>query len=192
MKAIEDLSQDQPARKEMDTELWSRIDAVIQQLQELLELRKPFIVVLDDPSGNSYIENFLAPRVDPKLAVKHYRRTKEQDAAVGIFEDEEEQDNRPRQPEQEFNLKEEVLSFPANCSNCSAPCDTKMKVVDIPYFKEVVIMSTTCDSCGYKSNEVKAGGAVAPKGRRITLKVADKEDLSRDVLKVRHSMPVKC
>ena len=59
-----------------------------------------------------------------------------------------------------------------------------MKIVNIPYFKEVVIMSTVCDSCGYKSNEVKAGGAIAPHGKRITLKVTDPEDLSRDVLKV--------
>jgi zinc finger protein len=58
-----------------------------------------------------------------------------------------------------------------------------MKVVDIPYFKEVVIMSTVCDSCGYKSNEVKAGGAIADKGKRIKLKVTDVEDLSRDILK---------
>ena len=28
----------------------------------------------------------------------------------------------------------------------------------IPHFKEVVIMATTCDSCGHKSNEVKSGG----------------------------------
>ncbi len=59
-----------------------------------------------------------------------------------------------------------------------------MKVVEIPYFKEVVIMSSTCDGCGYKSNEVKAGGAVAPQGKRITLRIEDQEDLSRDILKV--------
>lgn len=29
--------------------------------------------------------------------------------------------------------------------------------VDIPHFKEVIIMATTCDSCGNRTNEVKAG-----------------------------------
>jgi zinc finger protein len=53
-------------------------------------------------------------------------------------------------------------------------------------------MSTTCDSCGYKSNEVKAGGAIAPKGKRITLKVQDKEDFSRDILKVTLSDKKPC
>lgn len=60
-------------------------------------------------------------------------------------------------------------------------------MLDIPYFKEVIVMCTCCDSCGYKSNEVKAGGAVAPKGQRITLLVTDAEDLNRDILKVVHT-----
>lgn len=46
-------------------------------------------------------------------------------------------------------------------------------------------MSTNCQSCGYKDNEVKSGGAVSEKGKKIILKVEDAEDLSRDLLKVR-------
>jgi hypothetical protein len=55
---------------------------------------------------------------------------------------------------------------------------------DVPFFKEVVVMSSACDACGYKNNEIKSGGAIAPKGRKITLKVIKPEDLCRDVLKV--------
>ena len=44
-------------------------------------------------------------------------------------------------------------------------------------------MSTNCDKCGYRDNEVKSGAAISSKGKRITLKVEDKEDLSRDILK---------
>ena len=44
-------------------------------------------------------------------------------------------------------------------------------------------MSTVCDHCGYKSNEVKTGGAVPEKGSRVSLKVTDPEDLARDILK---------
>lgn len=47
-------------------------------------------------------------------------------------------------------------------------------------------MSTNCDHCGYRDNEVKSGSAISEKGKRITLKVDDKEDLSRDILKVRN------
>ncbi len=45
-------------------------------------------------------------------------------------------------------------------------------------------MSTVCEFCGYKSNEVKTGGQVSEKGRKITLKVEDPDDLTRDILKV--------
>ena len=59
-----------------------------------------------------------------------------------------------------------------------------MMPVDIPHFKEVILMSTVCEYCGYKSNEVKTGGEVSKKGRKITLKVEDSDDLTRDILKV--------
>jgi hypothetical protein len=45
-------------------------------------------------------------------------------------------------------------------------------------------MSTNCDHCGYRDNEVKSGAAISEKGKRITLRVEDGEDLSRDILKV--------
>ena len=48
-------------------------------------------------------------------------------------------------------------------------------------------MSTNCDRCGYRDNEVKSGSAISDKGKRIILKVEDREDLSRDILKVIHS-----
>ena len=44
-------------------------------------------------------------------------------------------------------------------------------------------MSTNCDRCGYRDNEVKSGAAISPQGKRIILKVEDTEDLSRDILK---------
>ena len=56
-------------------------------------------------------------------------------------------------------------------------------VVDIPHFKEVVIMATLCDYCGHKTNEVKSGGGIEPHGTKISLKVTDPTDLARDVLK---------
>lgn len=50
--------------------------------------------------------------------------------------------------------------------------------------QDVLIMSTNCEHCGYRDNEVKSGGAISQKGKRITLRVEDQEDLSRDILKV--------
>jgi zinc finger protein len=53
----------------------------------------------------------------------------------------------------------------------------------IPYFKEIIIMSFNCESCGVHSVEVKTGGALSAKGRKITLKVDNLEDLGRDLYK---------
>ena len=45
-------------------------------------------------------------------------------------------------------------------------------------------MSTNCEACGYRDNEVKSGSAISEQGKRVTLTVEDKDDLSRDILKV--------
>lgn len=81
------------------------------------------------------------------------------------------------------NLNTEVQTFTAGCPVCHELTPTHMKIVNIPHFKDVILMSTVCDHCGYKSNEVKTGGAIPEKGRKISLKVTDPEDLSRDILK---------
>ncbi|KAF2798319.1 zf-ZPR1-domain-containing protein [Melanomma pulvis-pyrius CBS 109.77] len=85
--------------------------------------------------------------------------------------------------DEEEIIENQVYSFPATCPGCTRSCATNMKMVNIPHFKQVVLMSTVCEHCGYRSNEVKTGGEVPEKGRRITLSVNNKEDLSRDILK---------
>ena len=44
-------------------------------------------------------------------------------------------------------------------------------------------MASVCEKCGYKTNEVKSGSGFSDKGKKITLKVKNTIDLSRDVLK---------
>jgi zinc finger protein len=77
----------------------------------------------------------------------------------------------------------EVMTFPSHCFACHTPGEERMVRLEIPYFKEIVIMSYVCDQCGYRNNTIKAGGSIAPKGRKISLLVKNKEDLCRDMLK---------
>ncbi|CAE6466656.1 unnamed protein product [Rhizoctonia solani] len=156
---------------------------------------KPFTVQLDDPTGNSWIE-FYGSIDDPKWSMRQYERTPEQNAAIGIGIGE----NAPtvqakhvanakdvidakRDEDDDVVPNEEIYVFPGTCSSCSAPLDTMMKRVVIPYFKDIFIMSTNCAACGYRDNEIKSGGAISEHGKRVTLKVEDSEDLSRDILK---------
>lgn len=79
--------------------------------------------------------------------------------------------------------REEAIKFPTPCPHCTQPAETDMCVTDIPHFKEVIIMSLVCEACGYKSNEVKGGGAIPAFGTTITLQVQHPDDLAREVLK---------
>ncbi|GFS45036.1 ZPR1 zinc-finger domain protein [Actinidia rufa] len=44
-------------------------------------------------------------------------------------------------------------------------------------------MASSCDACGYRSSEVKPGGRIPEKGKKITVLVKNIDDLSRDVIK---------
>ncbi|XP_067288848.1 zinc finger protein ZPR1 [Pseudorasbora parva] len=179
-RAVAGLEQDQSVRKATDPVVAEKIDEFIQRLKKLKEVEEEFTIVIDDPSGNSFIENPFAPQKDTALSVTYYNRTAEHNAALGI-EVEEEQDEKPG--DDLDTMRNEVLVFNTNCPECNAPANTNMKLVQIPHFKEVIIMATNCDSCGHRTNEVKSGGATEELGTRITLHVTDPSDMSRDLLK---------
>ncbi|XP_053852800.1 zinc finger protein ZPR1 isoform X1 [Vidua macroura] len=201
-RAVAGLEQDQPARRATDKEVARKIDEFIGKLRQLKEVNSPFTFVLDDPSGNSFVENPRAPQRDEALVVAHYRRSPQQCALLGLEVSgaapaprgprSREQELTPplqgeegeaRPPDAAEDLRDEVLQFNTNCPECNAPASTNMKLVQIPHFKEVIIMATNCDSCGHRTNEVKSGGAIEPQGTRITLRITDPSDMTRDILK---------
>ncbi|KAG1970502.1 zinc finger protein ZPR1 [Pimephales promelas] len=179
-RAVAGLEQDQPIRKGTDPAVAEKIDEFIQRLKNLKEVQEEFTLIIDDPSGNSFIENPFAPQKDTALSVTYYNRTAEQNAALGIAEEEKEDEKAGDDIDA---MRNEVLVFNTNCPECNAPANTNMKLVQIPHFKEVIIMATNCDSCGHRTNEVKSGGATEDQGTRITLHLTDPSDMSRDLLK---------
>ncbi|XP_073513192.1 zinc finger protein ZPR1 isoform X2 [Phyllobates terribilis] len=178
-RTVVGLQQEQPLRREVDAQVAEKIDAFITKLQTLKDGETPFTFIIDDPSGNSFVENPFAPQKDEALVVTHYRRSREQDSLLGI----ETSDGQKISEEKPEDVKDEVLQFQTNCPECNVPAATNMKLVQIPLFKEVVIMATNCDACGHRTNEVKSGGAIEPLGTRITLHITDPFDLTRDLLK---------
>ncbi|XP_075695913.1 zinc finger protein ZPR1 [Rhinoderma darwinii] len=178
-RTIVGLEQEQPHRRAENIQVAEKIDAFITKLQSLKDGEIPFTFILDDPSGNSFVENPFAPQKDEALTVTHYRRSKEQDSLLGI----ESSDGQKNSEEKPDDLRDEVLQFQTNCPECNAPAATNMKLVQIPHFKDVIIMATNCDACGHRTNEVKSGGAIESLGTKITLHMTDPSDLTRDVLK---------
>lgn len=238
----EDLEGDQPVRKHVDPELHDKIQAVIDKIQKAIDGEiLPLTLVLDDPTGNSWIE-FVPGEPTHKWSHVEYFRTKEQNNRLGIQTADGDEttgadvsapvahsesgmapvsatapelipdssyvpmgttaaasansktqrnESQSKKIEEEVqstekddqDIRDEVQTFNAVCPVCNAPTPTHMKVVNIPHFKDVILMSTVCDHCGYKSNDVKTGGAIPEKGRKIKLKVTDPDDLTRDILK---------
>lgn len=205
---VTDLAFDQPLRRIQDEPNFNKIEELLNNLRAILgdeesedgevvvvgkasevdKPMKPFTLKLDDPAGNSFIE-FIGDMSDPKWNLRTYPRTLQQNVQLGLISLDAAaalQSETKQLPEgttpQEIS-EDEVFEFPGTCSSCSKRVDTKMKRVNIPYFKECLIMSTNCDNCGYRDNEIKSGSAISDKGKRITLKVEDREDLSRDILK---------
>ncbi|XP_062375184.1 zinc finger protein ZPR1 [Sardina pilchardus] len=180
-RAVTGLEQDQVVRRATDPDVAVKIDEFVVKLKELKNVESEFTLVIDDPSGNSFIENLCAPNNDPDLIVTRYKRTEQQNAVLGIQENDIlEQENPGNDLE---SLRNEVLVFNTNCPECNAPAHTNMKLVQIPHFKEVIIMATNCDSCGHRTNEVKSGGATEEQGTRITLHMTKPLDMTRDLLK---------
>ncbi|XP_022368934.1 zinc finger protein ZPR1 isoform X1 [Enhydra lutris kenyoni] len=177
-RAISGLEQDQPARRANEEAVAKRIDEFIVKLKELKQVASPFTLIIDDPSGNSFVENPHAPQKDHALVVTHYSRTPQQEEMLGL-----QAEAPPEEKPEEEDLRNEVLQFNTNCPECNAPARTNMKLVQIPHFKEVIIMATNCENCGHRTNEVKSGGAVEPLGTKITFHITDPLDLTRDVLK---------
>jgi regulator of sigma D len=71
-------------KQKQNPEQADAIDAFIQKLVDYSEVKFPFTMIVDDMSGNSFVENYLAPAADPQLKVEHYERSEYQNGILGI------------------------------------------------------------------------------------------------------------
>eukprot|EP01028_Stygiella_incarcerata_P002017 TRINITY_DN1376_c0_g1_i2.p1 TRINITY_DN1376_c0_g1~~TRINITY_DN1376_c0_g1_i2.p1 ORF type:complete len:470 (+),score=110.34 TRINITY_DN1376_c0_g1_i2:116-1525(+) len=210
----EGLIQDQETRRDVDPESYEKVEAFLQKLRNL----EKFTFILEDPTGNSYIESLVVGKPDRKLKITHFDRPADwtmetpEDAEKeggtgqhhhpkhltgallsGEFADrfmqkmqlKEEKESKSSSSHHESSVitPEEVMSFSTICPSCHEPIENRMIVANIPHFRDVILMSISCEHCGYKSREVKCAGAISDKGKHAVLQVRDEEDLKRDVLK---------
>ena len=50
----------------------------------MIALERPFTFILDDPLGNSYLQNLYAPDPDPNMAIEDYERSWEENEFLGL------------------------------------------------------------------------------------------------------------
>lgn len=181
---LTELQEDQPQRKEDNFSLYQALDAVIQKVTKMVNgCAFPFSVSLDDPSGNSLIEPSPSDK-NAKYIRTDYNRTHAQNIVLGLTTEEDRGTKEATDPLDGMDtLGNQIYEIGTLCPGCSKDCTINVKKLDVPHFKEVIIMSTVCDHCGYTTREVKSGGEIPDKGQRITLRVENVADLSRDILK---------
>lgn len=191
-EVLGDLEFGQKKRKREQPEVFAKVDAVVQPLVKMmLGTRFPFTITLDDPAGNSWIEPSTKD-LGKKYIRTDYSRTPEQNAELGLGEIH----NAEHKLDSKLEFIDDstdkegtdiesgvVYSMPCECPGCSKTVLLKMQMVDVPYFKQVIISAINCDACGYRTNDVKTGGEIPNKGQRIWLQVLGPQDLSRDILK---------
>lgn len=106
-KTIQGLSLNQEERTAENQQVGEKIERVINGLKGYLQGEGlPFTIKLDDPSGNSFIQNPVAPLVDHNMKRRLYDRTKEQLEEMGYYgvqnlQDEESQRISTYQPKKE-------------------------------------------------------------------------------------------
>jgi len=239
MQTHDSLNHLQPLRKIQDPENHAKIAEYLKTLKKCMNGDILFTLIVDDYSGNSFIENPLYPKEDPELTITNYDRTNEQDMALGLdpaveklrkekeleaqnkaLEERANQDKERannsgdrlvdkdlkgefvRLPGQDASsiqtgenlsslqkalnsneLDDRIIVFKVPCSACPSMGEQKMVTINIPYFKDIVVMAFSCPNCGYKNSEIKTGGAISEKGKKLVLHVKNQIDLSRDVLK---------
>ena len=61
-----------------------KMDEFKRKLKEMISGNKTFTFILDDPAGNSYLQNLYAPDDDPEMTITKYERTFDQNEELGL------------------------------------------------------------------------------------------------------------
>ena len=191
----QDLRIDQDRRKEQHPDLFAKIGEIIRRLDSMKDEQSfPFSISIDDPAGNSSLEPAIGDE-GGKYKRLDYSRTAEQNASLGLTSGAEAMSvmtpaqnstiavSEDKSLDDVDILEGETYSLPSDCPGCMKPAAMNLQMVNVPFFKQVVITAIVCEYCGYRTNEVKTGGEIPEKGRRIWLDVESSKDLGRDILK---------
>ncbi|KAF8094698.1 hypothetical protein N665_0355s0011 [Sinapis alba] len=185
VRAADELSALQEERRKVDPKTAEAIDQFLSKLRACAKGETSFTFVLDDPAGNSFIENPHAPSPDPSLHIKFYERTPEQQAALGYLsnssQSERDQVVAPSTAKPHGAIGATAGHRAIAQSNSTDISDNLFRYTAPE--EEVIVMASTCDDCGYRNSELKPGGAIPKKGKKIILSVRNITDLSRDVIK---------
>jgi zinc finger protein len=103
--SADNLERDQEDRRAQDPNVADAVQKVITKLRAFAEGHEPFTFVLEDLSGNSYLENPNAPEKDPRVKITHWARSAAETEEIGYMLDEhlarEQKEDDSRSPPQD-------------------------------------------------------------------------------------------
>jgi len=100
-----------------------------------------------------------------------------------VVEDAESDSDEEEAPDSVTMNESGVMAVQSLCMNCHGTAQTKIYPTKIPFFQEIIVMSSYCKACGFRSNEIRPAGEIKPMGSRLTLSVTTPEDLNRQVVR---------
>merc|ERR1711977_455292 len=69
------------------------------------------------------------------------------------------------------------------CMKCEDNGSTRILPLKIPFFKEILLESFSCDHCGFSNNTVTSAGQIQEKGTKYTFRLDKMADLQRQVVR---------
>ncbi|KAB1210465.1 Zinc finger protein ZPR1 [Morella rubra] len=177
LRAADELQALQEERKKVDPQTAEAIDQFILKLKACATGDSSFTFILDDPAGNSFIENLFAPSPDPSLIIRFYERTPEQQASLGYLVDPSQLGDHGEQASTVgiSGALDKVRREPHGSVGATAARRAFAQSNSSEIVETVFRYSAP--------EELKPGGRIPEKGKKISLTVKNVNDLSRDVIK---------
>ncbi|KAJ5097971.1 zinc finger protein ZPR1 [Penicillium argentinense] len=69
------------------------------------------------------------------------------------------------------------------CMNCHESGTTRLLLIRVPFFRDIILESFECPHCYFKDNSIKAAGQIQEQGAKYTLQVENLEDMQRQVVR---------
>lgn len=77
----------------------------------------------------------------------------------------------------------ELSSAESLCVACEGTGTTRLLMTKLPFFKEIIVASFSCEECGYRNSSIDFGGELAEQGVHMELNVTNSQMLNRYIIK---------
>ena len=81
------------------------------------------------------------------------------------------------------DVDNQLTEMQSLCMNCHEQGQTRLLLIRIPYYKDVILSSFECESCNFKNNDIQPAQQTEAYGILINVNVLNSKDLNRQFVK---------